>query len=92
MFFLLANYHFLYLDSPRKNYKKPAMRGASPAKKKKLSFSKETTIGSVTGRNQLSKIVQPHKELKKINNRRRNSSMISTNPSCNTRSKRAKLK
>ena len=74
-----------------KNWVQEAMRGASPAKKKKLSFSKETTIGSVTGSNQLSKIVPPQKELKKIVNNRRISSRLSTNPACNTRSKRVKL-
>ena len=91
MFFLLANCHFMYLDSPRKNYKKPAMRGASPAKKKKVTFAKETTIGSITGSNQLSKTFPPQKELKKIVSNRRIGSRLSTNPACNTRSKKAKL-
>ena len=84
----------LLLFSPRKNYKRPAERGDNPiSPKKKSKGDTLTTGGSVTGSNQLSRSASPKKVPTdaRSTRRTRSKSRLSSNPACNTRSKRGNL-
>lgn len=81
----------LLLFSPRKNYKRPADRGDNPlSPKKKSKGDTLTTGGSVTGSNQLSRSASP-KKVPADARSTRSKSRLSSNPACNTRSKRGNL-